>query len=312
MKTTNRSNFMKNLPLIFCILLLLTNNALKAQKYIHFPDSIGVWRETYIRTIPPGTLYGFNEAGETYYNGDTIIGNMFYHKLFRKDLNIFCSHIVLGKYYVGALREDTSQQKIYVIEVGQSEEQVLYDFKLQPGDKFPKSYGALVYSVDTIITDDGIARRRWNIEGSMSSYVIEGIGGSNGLLSNGLTLEYPDITICFEGDNKQKVAINYSYCQIGTDTCYFLSAIDYLLENDIAIYPNPMKSNSQASIVLPNKHINNLLSIEVANLYGQKYDIINKVGGVLVLDAPSNPGVYFISLKMKNNYTLIKKIVVIN
>ena len=73
-----------------------------------------------------------------------------------------------------------------------------------------------------------------------------------------------------------------------------------------------MKINSQASIVLPNKHINNLVNIEVANLYGQRFDNIDTGGGVIVLNAPSNPGVYIISLKMKNNYTLIKKIIVIN
>lgn len=312
MKITNQSNFLKNLPLIFCLLLLFSINTIKAQKYIHFPDSIGIWRETYIRTIPPPFPFMFDATGETYYHGDTIIGNLFYHKLFEKDLDIFCSHNVLGTYYVGALREDTLQQKVYIIELGQDKEQVLYDFKLQPSDEIPKSYGAMVYSIDTIVTDDGIARRRWNIEGSMSSYVIEGIGGTKGLLSNGLELEYPDQTICFEGDNKQKVAINYSYCQIGTDTCYFLSTNDYLSEKDIAIYPNPMKINSQASIVLPNKHINNLVNIEVANLYGQRFDNIDTGGGVIVLNAPSNPGVYIISLKMKNNYTLIKKIIVIN
>ena len=312
MKKTHQSNFLKNLPLIFCLLLLLSINTLKAQKYIHFPDSIGVWRETYIRTIPPPFPFMFDATGDTYYHGDTIIGNLFYHKIFQKALDIFCSHNVLGTYYIGALREDTVQQKVYVIKDGQNEEQVLYDFSLHSGDMFPNSDNIKVFFVDTILTDDGIARRRWNIEGSMSSYVIEGIGGTNGMFSNELAVEYPDQTICFEGDNKQKVAINYSYCYVETDTCYFLSTIDYLSEKDIAIYPNPMKINSQASIVLPNKLINNLVNIEVANLYGQKYDIINIKDGVIILNAPPSSGIYIISLKMKNNYTLIKKIIVIN
>jgi len=303
---------MKNLHLIFCFLLLLSINTMKAQKYIHFPDSIGVWRETYIRTIPPQTQFGFDASGETYYHGDTIIGSMLYHKLFQKDLDVFCSHNVLGTYYVGALREDTVQQKIYVIEVGQNEEQILYDFKLQPGDMIPKSYGAIVYSIDTIVTDDGIARRRWNLEGPTSSCVIEGIGGTNGMLSNSLISEYPNQTICFEGDNKQKVAINYSYCHVATDTCYFLSTHDFISEKDIAIYPNPIKSNSQANLVLSKWVINNLENIEVVNLYGQKYDIINIEGGVILLTAPSSPGVYIIRLKMKTSSTIVKKISIIN
>lgn len=254
----NQFNFMKNLSLIFCLLLILFINTLKAQKYIHFPDSIGVWRETYIRTIPPETFYGFDASGETYYNGDTTIGNMFYHKLFEKDLDIFCSHNVLGTYYVGALREDTVQQKIYLVEAGQSEEQVLYDFKLKPGDVIPKSNGAIVYFIDTIITDDGIARRRWNLEGPTNSCVIEGIGGTNGLLSNGLILEYPDQTICFKGQSKNKMVFSYGNCYVETDTCYFLSSEGHISEKDIAIYPNPMKSNSLTNIVLADKLNDNL------------------------------------------------------
>jgi hypothetical protein len=279
------------------------------QSYIHFPDSNAIWHETYILSPPPQiwSLW-YNGIGETYYNGDTVINNKMYHKLYQKIRNIFCSQIIEQTYYAGALREDTINKKVYSMDSWQNEEHLLYDFTLQPGDMLPYSSGAIVDFIDTIITNDGIKRSRWNVSGGYySSAVIEGIGGTHGLLSNYLLMEYPDVTLCFEGDSKQTVYVNsyfgygYGYCNVITDTCYYLSTSDMKL-NEVQVYPNP--ADIYVNVDIPANF--KIVSFELIDLSGNQIKKTNFQfsSNLIHFDISEYPsGVYiFVTRTLTNTY----------
>lgn len=299
---------MRTITISLVLFLLIICSNTKSQSYIHFPDTNAVWHETYVNSPPPW-LFWYQSIGETFYNGDTTFGNLTYHKLYNTIRDIWCSHVILGTGYTGALREDTIQRKVFAIDYGENLEHLLYDFTLLPGDLIPHSGGATVSFIDTIVTMDGVSRRRWNIlEGGDNASIIEGIGGTNGLLSNTLILEYPNVTLCFEGDLKQTIFINGD-CHVPSDTCFFLG-LDDQSENKIEIYPNPVKVNSNLRIMISPMTFQAMENIEILNIFGQQCAAISKKESNIVTISPSIPGIYFVRLNLKNCSTIIKKIIV--
>ena len=299
---------MRTLTISFILFLLILCGNTRAQSYIHFPDTNAVWHETYINSPPP-ILFRYQSIGETFYKGDTTFGNLTYHKLYNTIRDIWCSHVILETGYTGALREDTIQRKVFVIDYDENAEHLLYDFTLLPGNLIPHSGGATVSSIDTIVTMDGVSRRRWNtLEGGNNASIIEGIGGTNGLLSNTLILEYPNVTLCFEGDSKQTINVNGD-CRVPSDTCFFLG-IDNHTDNTIEIYPNPVKVNSNLWIMISPVAFQAMENIEILNIFGQQCAKNIKKESNIVVISPSIPGIYFVRLKLKNCSTLIKRIIV--
>lgn len=287
------------------------------QSYIHFPDSNAVWHETYVFSPPPQIWFlWYDGIGETYYNGDTIINNKVFHKLYQTMRNIFCSQVIEHTYYAGALREDTINKKVFAFNPGDDAEHLLYDFNLQTGDTLPYSGGAIVDFIDTIVTNEGIKRSRWNVTGGYySSAVIEGIGGTHGLLSNSLLLEYPNVTMCFEGDSKQTIYINdyfgygYGYCYVITDSCYYLSTSKIEL-NELQVYPNPVKINAIIRLRIPEPIKHSIQELYLINQIGQKIHIAFNESYDLYFDAPNQPGIYFIHIRTKQQ--IITKKIIIN
>lgn len=250
---------MKIRQFYFLFLLVSMVKMSNGQSYIHFPDSNAVWHETYILSPPPQiwSLW-YNGIGETYYNGDTVINDKEYHKLYQTMRNIYCSRIIEEKYYAGALREDTVLKRVYSIGFAQNEEHLLYDFELNIGDTLAGFPELIITAIDTIVTNDGISIRRWHFPiYYYAGVVIEGIGSNCGLLSSMMLLsEYPNVTMCFEGDSKQTVSVNdfwgygYGYCDVITDTCYYLSTPNLKID-EIQVYPNPSKGQVYLSCSIP-------------------------------------------------------------
>ena len=308
---------MKIFRLVFLFHLILSKN-LAGQSYIHFPDTSAIWQETYVYAPPPAIWnLWYDHIGEIHYGGDTIINNLYYHKLIFTQRNIFCSRIIESVEYAGALREDTIERKVYYRNPLEDQERLIYDFNLRIGDIIPGPTGVKVVSIDTIITNDGIRRTRWN---ASSEYypgaIIEGIGSTNGILSNTIGAEYPSVTICFEGDSKQSVYINdvfgyqYGYCQVLTDTCYYL-ANSSGIESKIEIYPNPIKVDSYINILIPESEIKNLESLKILDIYGNVI-FSDKSGMLKHIKSPKNAGCYLFILQFSNNRTNSYKLMITN
>lgn len=203
------------LPLIF----LLFSYAANAQSSVYhpFPEDSVVWR------LDCGGL-GFscnctctggvcvNESQrQYYYDGDTVINTLSYHKVFMDDFNMdywqgpaFCQpgcnsspHFYSSTAsYVGALREDVAQKKVYFFQPFTSGEQVLYDFNLNVGDTLGPTMLNItnfnrVSVIDSVLIGSEYHRRYWlwdinnpNWTPQDSGYValIEGIGSTFGLM----------------------------------------------------------------------------------------------------------------------------------
>lgn len=126
----------KNLLFSFTLLTFITNA--QTSVYHPFPDSNAVWNiESSFQcwTGIPATVY-------TYYSltfgQDTIINSQVYHTLtvpFLLTDSTGCSSAgVTLDVYKGAIRQDTSLKKVFIVPPFNSTEQLLYDFTMQVGD----------------------------------------------------------------------------------------------------------------------------------------------------------------------------------
>jgi hypothetical protein len=168
------------------------NNVLLAN-YIPFPDSNAVWNfRQQLHCLQGGGNYWTNY---TYtYNGDTLINGNYYHQLV---VPYYYAYITGGTclggpavsqpgQYIGAIRQDTLQRKVYFVEKLAQTETLLYDFNLQVGDTV-KGYLASTNIPDQVIAIDSIQinslwHRRWLINMMYNIYIIEGIGSTYGLV----------------------------------------------------------------------------------------------------------------------------------
>jgi hypothetical protein len=284
---------MKKILFLLILFYIAFTDSLVSQS-VHFPQQHAVWHETYLLEIPPPYIFDYTDIGVTYYNGDTVINGLFYHKLNNEIRSIWCSAVVLSSGYRGAIREDTLAGKVYLVKPGNSTEEILYDFTLQPGELVPP-FGPCVVSIDTVITVDGILRRRWNTSELPGLFaVIEGIGSTNGLISNTLNIEYPNHTLCFEGDNFQTISVSLynNNCHVESDTCY--TGMTEAIPEKILVYPNPAKAGDKLEIT---SRAVRLQSIRLLNETGNLVFSAGLSGYHAEFSAPACEGMYFIVIE---------------
>ena len=148
----------KLLLLVFIVSTPLFSNA-QSSNYHAFPDSNAVWNFKYQQ------MWGcdiFEYSIELL--GDTLINNLIYHKLIIPYVSENCN---VKKGYQGAIRQDTTQKKVYFFAPDSSSEQLLYDFTMEVGDNL-KGYLAIdfttyrdtVAKIDSVLVN-GIYRKRW-------------------------------------------------------------------------------------------------------------------------------------------------------
>ena len=234
-------------------MLELVGNAQEKQ-YIPLVEPGKVWFETYSQSPSP---YGYNTAGKVYLQGDTIINNVQFSKIYSMLVDVLCQEtIILGPIYRGAMRDDTIEKKIWIVEPNESDEILFFDFSLETGDTIPETcyfsrqfYPIVISSIDTVITYDGVERSRWQFEceGSQDgSIVIEGIGSINGFLAGYiLPFEYySEDLFCCTLDSMQIFPYSSSDCILPSDTCAVVGLPEPETMENIIIFPNPL-SNSQ-------------------------------------------------------------------
>lgn len=219
---------------------------------VHFADSNAIWKINY-RWWPPSP-FGYNGYAENSISGDTTINNLLYKKIVKISYDVFCTNIAItDPQYMGALREDITNNKVMFIPSGHQTDTLLYDYNLQVGDTLPPGFNVtmlgnelFVWSIDTIETN-GIKRMRWNLEaeyyGQFAS-IIEGIGSTNGLLEEIYIFETDAFLRCYY-QNDSLVFLNDLFvneCIMPTDTCLNvgINDKDKTLKYSIKYSPNPV------------------------------------------------------------------------
>lgn len=193
-----------------------------------------------------------NYLSRQYIDGDTIINNESYFKLFNLNLgqyiqNDVCSFFCVKKSssikYLGAI--NTFDKKVNFYQSGDTVKTTLFDFSLEVGDSLTvqthesgDKLGYYVTSVDSVEIMDS-KRLRFNVVNynGVTSNWIEGIGSLNGLLSYDQGWEYDERDILCYHENDQIVYERTEEC---ANCSYILANNSFSSAPSFSIYPNPM------------------------------------------------------------------------
>lgn len=304
---------MKKLLLI-SLLVWQVNIALAQTNLYHpFPAANAIWNNHYMDCFFYDCYdYSYYMPGDTTLNGNT------YHKINKQvqlyamistvtqycSLGCCCTNQVIGNSnsYVGALREDAGQKKVYIVQADSSLEQLLYDFNLNVGDTvkgyFSYSPSLIVTSIDSVLVG-GAYRKSWNLNQQPMS-IIEGIG----LIPDFLKIPWWEAAVelnCFS-ENNQKLYPTYD----PTSGCALITSIKEKEElADFSIYPNPSNGKFQLKV-------NNRKSalLEITDILGNgilKKQIQNEITDLDLSEHPN--GVYFVKITDSKGVFMMKKIV---
>jgi len=241
--------------LVSCLVstnLILLPGLLQSQTYIPLPDSNAIWRTNW--SDMNCFIYGYPYSQYQYLlSSDTLINGTLYNKVIRTGfISPFCppfSPYQPSIGYQGAYRNDIADQKVYLVLPDSTNEILLYDFSLEVGDTlsgyftFPDFSPCSFLIVDSIeyIIINNILRKRMKITDEnmcSSSYFIEGIGSSTGLLENLQSFEGGGELICFvKNDSILYHGNPFFECQI------ILSTESGFGDNPkIKVFPNPAQN----------------------------------------------------------------------
>lgn len=161
--------------------LLLVSMAFRAQSYIPFIDTSATWQdEDAWWDIGPDA--GSYHCMRYHFGGDTLLNDTIYRKLLMTGRRSYSSPQGTDQYFhagviTGFVREDTTERRVYIRELGWQNSMLFYDFSVGVGP-YPMTYrfwsnNIAVESVDTLALSDG-PHRRLNLDNG--EVVVEGIG----------------------------------------------------------------------------------------------------------------------------------------
>jgi hypothetical protein len=259
--------------------------------YSHFPDSNAVW-SIWDRKITV--------------NGDTTINGLQYKKYYNADSNFS------NPFYLAALREDVTTQKVFAFHSTDSVERILYDFSATVSDTveshsiyagwsgWDQPFLFQVLAVDSI-SIFGNFHKRLKVKSLCESqpiedYWIAGIGSvSAGLFDAGMygfcgaiCFSAPPVLLCYERDG------NLLFDNPSYDNCieYPLGTSELEQEISLNVFPNPTEDYITF-------HANETIeSASIFTVNGQLLSTIelhSKNNQISFTNFPN--GIYFITLK---------------
>lgn len=293
--------------LVFALGLKVTEA--QSRDYLPMVNQGAVWFETYTNYSWPPSPYGYSFCGRKYLDGDTIINNIEYSKIYHEKLDIYCTDIILsGPEYYGAIREDIPEQKVWYVPPEYPDELLYFDFSLSAGDTVTWNSwfngGSELYltvsEIDTITTIDGVERRRWLFDEdpySDESSMIEGIGCSSGLLASyEVIFEYWNYLISLNIDATPVYCNNLYGCEIPTDTCTTVGIHSGYENSHLLAYPNPVIAGNPLAITGIPVSKNEPFTVELYDVLGNKVDSYQSTGTNLTIVSPKIPGLYIVNL----------------
>jgi len=176
---------------LFIIVLLLSKNII-GQGYIPTIDTTNKWYVLMGDYLACGPETEDFQTHSLFFNGDSIYNSNYYHKLFS---NYYEDNSVNSSlHYIGLIREDTINQKIYYIESDLTKENLIYDYTIEKGDRININYNGIIDIFNgkvAVVTDVayitlyGIKRKRviFLISDFFQYYWVEGIGSLNSLIN---------------------------------------------------------------------------------------------------------------------------------
>lgn len=297
---------MKKLNLILIIQLFYL--CVFSQQYIPFPVDSARWGEYHWQSNFKKDLQYYTtwQKISYYLNGDTLINDTLFHKLYKDQISGESKLLSNGqpkdvKYdgnyqLYGFMREDN--KIIYFSRVEYPQEFILYNFNdLNIGDsiycKDPYSYhynsAFPVISIDSIYRMNSYHKRYYIGAWTMDSlYFIEGIGSTTGLFPSYEEFEWGDDLVCFIKNN-EIVWNQYSWSE-----CYDPLNFREMNMNKFSVFPNPAKD----ILFIQNTDNINESIIELYDILGKLVIVKKLFGQNLKLDISNiKPGFYLLNFK---------------
>jgi hypothetical protein len=294
------------LKLLFIICLFCTIKSF-SQAYQPFQFGNTRWKNAH---------YDFNSFVKDFcfFSTDTIgitINNLKYYPIEKSN-----SPVALGGNTVAYLRDDTTAKKVFILNLIDSTENILYDFSVQASDtvkgiKFSGTICGVMPFLDTIKIDsvvirnyNGINRRLFlgrsiaNHPNNMNIYhlqyrYVEGIGSIQDLLD---PKPYPWTDPSYYMNCYSYNSINY-YGVSSECNMFYTAVNDLKYSNKLSIYPNP-SLNGIFNIKTIEK-----ITWQVSNIEGK----IILQGNQNKIDISLHPtGIYILQIKTNNNLQTIK------
>ncbi len=263
-------------------------------------------------TWEPGQYFEHSSDEQDIIHGDTIISGLIYFKLYRTFHNIFTVHtfpqdltfVSYDSIGPSFIRYDLMDRRVYYLPHIDSTERLIYNFNLQVGDMPPMQGNypmTVVESIDTISIFGEPAKRFFlSLEPGqhpeLPIYIIEGLGGSNGLTSF-----LPEF-LAVSG----QIYMTHFNCFEFMDSIYspennacpfldFISSVIPILEDyNVTVSPNP--STDFFTISIDETLLGSALTL---------FDGVGRVGQTILLDelnkniVPAASGIYFWRLTQK-------------
>lgn len=307
---------------LLIIFIILSKFAVSQTITADFPDSNYYYNES--RNERGSDMTPYNTIDYTiYYKKDTVVNSLNYHLLYIKfTIEYFSPGTpkTKGDIRYALLRNDKANKKVYIKGLTNlsfklnldTNEQLYYDFNLKVGDAYtarPQTFyssdSLFVNKIDTIIDPDNIKRAVYTISTRnntiemMNGYVIQGIGGYNGLIgyiSYIWNNVYGEYFSCYNFNGIGYYANFGSFPSISYNSCikHFFSYVITPKSQVINLYPNPASDIIQFEL---NEKIN---TIKVYNNQGQL--ISNQYSQNQFIDIKNYlPGIYLVQLTTNNN-----------
>lgn len=306
----------KLMIVILTSVLLVSSRVSNSQVNAYFINN-PVWQTTSSCAAPYPCIQ--NETYNYYTNGDTIFNSVVFKKIYKKGYGSYswfgnppaaCSgsyhyNHTFPSYFIRSIGK-----QMYLRQLTDTVEYLLYDFNLAVGDTLPLSYNNFatdirVTAIDSFYTSSGY-RKRFELTGNTwAQYLLEGIGHSKGLVEPlNIPLECGYNLSCFSlNDTAYFPGIGQS-CNLSVGLISYKNNIPHF------VFPNPFKSYTTFHF---SSFINNV-ELNIYNIYGQCIKTIKNISGdkIKIEREDLCTGLYFYELIQNSKQIATGKLMVVD
>jgi len=296
-------------------LLFQFQTNVKAQEYIPMAVDGVHWIVKYDLNSTP---YLVDDLWEYYANGDTVIDDALYAKIYKRQLVVIQNGPPFepdGIYELyGFMRDDTINKKVYAIHIYDSgigfcpanEEYLMFDFSVNIGDTavfclYPDFYDYIITSINYDVFLGFDTRFFFN---SWDYSYLEGMGSVFGL--------FEEMFIPVKSKNKRNLYSTSLYYYCRETPCELLVTVPKTdSPNILNVFPNPTNNTLHFNINSPT--IGD--AIILVNMQGKqikKIDIQNTAKDIVFSVTNLTPGLYVALVLHENSIIEKHKIIVVN
>lgn len=299
---------------ILLVISTLFTMGAKSQTSIYhsFPEDTAAW----VSDIYYNTCVGY--CGTTFYEmaGDTSINGQLYNKIYNRGGQFYYivqpPNPVIGANfsactYVGAIRQDSINKKVYFIDSTMIGDTLLYDFNLAIGDTIESWYNKesmqwplIVSNKDSVLVEGSFRNRYYFQNYPTHRNLVEGVGWSGELF--GITEFALEVVLaCFNGNDEVNPGwmAFQNECGVSLDCSIFSSSNELDDDHKSHLYPNPFTSEL-------NIHVNSNDIMEIVIYDSTSRQLLNKkFNNHVHINTQQLPsGFYYYQLR--NGYDILK------